>query len=275
MYLVKPTNSAGWENLYTVLNEFVQAHPAVDFRGVMRRVGLPDVIQMECVARSSSVVEVSNDRVAGKIFIAAGQIVHAQVGNASGEAALNQLLALSGGQFNLKPFTEPAHRTITAQWEFLLMEAARKSDEAREALAAAPPPPAAPEQAVVAAEVPPQQPPAKTTALSEPRALPKGDLAAARYEPVPVLPPGVAWRPKVDELLILSAQGEVIYEWQCPNVDLWVSFFEFASKRGQRLAQLLPLGDFNRLEIHSGGARAVVMISDDHGVLVKTRREAA
>jgi CheY-like chemotaxis protein len=275
LYLVKPTDPAGWERLYGVLNEFVQAHPAEGFRGVMRRVGLPDVIQMECVARSSSVLEVSNSRVAGKIFIEAGQIIHAQMANTIGEGAFNQLLALSGAQFNLKPFAEPPSRTITGQWEFLLMEAARKSDETKEALAAVSLPVAEPQPVSAAAEVQTITPAASATALSEPRALPKGELAAAQYEPVPVLPPGVAWRPRVDELLILSTQGEVIYEWQCPNMDLWVSFFEFASQRGQRLAQALPLGNFDRLEIQSGGARAVVMISNDCGVLVKTRREAA
>jgi hypothetical protein len=261
LYLEKPTNPAGWHSLYGVLSEFVKMRPEEGFRGVLRRVGLQDVLQMECLARSSSILEVSNTRVAGKIFIETGQIVHAQVANSTGEDAFNQLLALSGGQFHLKPFTEPPARTITGQWEFLLMEAARKSDEAKEALASALPLTAAQEEESVAAEI--QQ------------IMAAAQASTAHYEPVPVLPPNVAWRPKVDEMLILSAQGEVIYQWQCPNVDLWVSFFEFASQRGQRLAQALPLGDFDRLEIQSGGARAVVMISSDRGVLVKTRREAA
>ena len=81
-------------------------------------------------------------------------------------------------------------------------------------------------------------------------------------------------RPKVEELLICTAQGEVLHEWQCPNADLWMNFFEFISQRGQRLAQSLPLGDFDRLEIESGGARAVVIISHDRGVLVKSRRRS-
>jgi CheY-like chemotaxis protein len=282
LYLEKPTNPAGWQSLYGVLNEFVKMRPEEGFRGVLRRVGLQDVLQMECLARSSSVLEVSNARVAGKIFIEAGQIVHAQVANATGEEAFNQLLALSGGQFNLKPFSEPPSRTITGQWEFLVMEAARRSDEAKEALAAAPAPTPAQEQESVAAEVQQIMAAAEAsetaassnTSFSELRALPKAGPAAVYSEPAPVLAPGAAWRPKVDEMLILSAQGEVIYEWQCPNVDLWVNFFEFASQRGQRLAQALPLGDFDRLEIQSGGTRAVVMISNDRGVLVKTRREA-
>ena len=288
LYLEKPTNPAGWQSLYGVLNELVKMRPEEGFRGVLRKVGLQDVLQMECLARSSSVLEISNARTAGKIFIETGQIVHAEVAEAVGEEAFNQLLALTGGQFNLKPYSEPPTRTITGQWEFLLMEAARKSDEAKEASAAAPPvaPPLPSKPAAVSAEVAAEverimaaNKAGETAAPVAPvlAALPKAPAVVgtgASYQPVPVLAPGVAWRPKVDEMLILSTQGEVLYQWQCPNPDVWVSFFEFASQRGQRLAQVLPLGDFERLEIQSGGARAVVIISNDRGVLVKTRREA-
>ncbi|MGC3961259.1 MAG: response regulator [Verrucomicrobiota bacterium] len=264
LFLEKPTNPSGWQSLYGVLNELIKLRPEEGFRGVLRRVGLQDVIQMECLARSSSVLEVANARVTGKIYIETGQIIHAQVGVISGEDAFNQLLALGGGQFALKPFNEPPSRSVSGQWEFLLMEAARKTDEAKEARATEPPPAGG---ANIAAEV--AQLESKVAAQ-----VGQSPEPVSGYELVPVLPAGVSWRPKVDEMLILSNQGDVIYEWQCANVDLWVNFFEFASQRGQRLAQILPLGDFDRLEIQSGGARAVVMISDEQGVLVKTRREA-
>ena len=264
LYLEKPTNPAGWQSLYGVLNELVKLHSEDGFRGVLRRVGLQDVIQMECLARSSSILEISNAGATGRIFIETGQIVHAEVGAVIGEDAFNQLMALSGGQFALKPFTEPTARSVNGQWEFLLMEAARKTDEAKEALAASLPPP--PPSESIAAEV-------ARLESSAPESAPKPDEDSG-YEEVAVVPPGVSWRPKVDEVLILSNQGDVIYEWQCRNTDLWVNFFEFASQRGQRLSQLLPLGDFERLEIQSGGARALVMLSNNQGVLVKTRKEA-
>ena len=265
LFLEKPINPSGWQGLYGVLSELIKLRPEEGFRGVLRRVGLQDVIQMECLARSSSVLEISNAQATGQIFIETGQIVHAQVGSVSGEDAVNRLLALGGGQFALKPFSEPPTRSVSGQWEFLLMEAARKSDEAKEALAAEPPPASGTNFAAEVAKLE-----FDTAAIAEKPAEP-----VSNYELVPVLPAGVSWRPKVDELLILSKEGEAIYEWQCANVELWVGFFEFASQRGQRLAQLLPLGHFDRLEIQSGGARAVVMISDDKGVLVKTRRVAS
>lgn len=262
LFLEKPINAAGWQSLYGILSEFIKIRPEEGFRGVLRRVGLQDVIQMECLARSSSVLEVANRAVSGKIFIETGQVVHAQVGALTGEAAFNQLLALGGGQFNLKPFAEPSARTISGQWEFLLMEAAQKSDEAREQQASQPAPAA---EASFMAEM--QRAAAQALEPTEPVEMP------ATTTPNAALPPVTALRPKVEEMLICSGQGDVLYQWQCRNVDVWVNFFEFVSQRGQRLAQTLPLGEFDRLEVESDGARAVVIISEERGVLVKTRRE--
>jgi len=276
LYLEKPTSRSGWESLHGVLHEVVRFRPEEGFRGVLRRVGLTDVIQMECLARSSSVLEVSAARMTGKLFIETGQIVHAQCGDLTGEEAFNRLLAMSGGQFNLKPFTEPPTRSLSGQWEFLLMEAARKSDEDKEALAAA-------TAAAPASETFQEEIERITAAAINETALPQlpevaevpgaPSLPATRLELPSALPAGVASRPKVDELLVCSAQGDVLYEWQCAHTDLWVNFFEFVSQRGQRLAQALPLGEFNRLEIQSDGVRAVVIIANDRGVLVKTHRE--
>ena len=268
LFLEKPTTPDGWQSLHAVLNELIRVRPEEGFRGVLRRVGLQDVIQMECLARSSSVLEISNARKSGKIFIDTGSIVHAQIDNATGEEAFAQLMAFSGGQFNLRPFTEPPERTLSGQWEFLLMEAARKSDEAREAAA---------QSVEIASESESPEPVAETAkpALSEEvqALLAKATSAASMAQPVPVIPPGVRSRPRIDAMLVCSAQGEVLHEWQCAASDAWVNFFEFLSQRTRLLAQSLPLGKFDRLEVESGGARAVVLLSAERGVLIKSRRE--
>ena len=50
-------------------------------------------------------------------------------GDLTGERALQQLLALPGGSFELVPFEPPPQNTISGAWESLLMEAARVRDE--------------------------------------------------------------------------------------------------------------------------------------------------
>jgi len=132
LFLEKPVSSEGWKSLYSTLKQLIRLQPAEGFHGMLRRVGLQDVLQMECLARSSSVLEISTSHARGSVFVQDGQVVHAQVGNLAGEEAFNHLMALAGGNFNLKPFSEPPTRTITNSWEFLLMEAARLRDEAKE-----------------------------------------------------------------------------------------------------------------------------------------------
>jgi hypothetical protein len=127
--LEKPRTPDGFETVFATLNELAALQPQEGFRGVLRQVGLPDVLQMECLGRNSSILEISNATVRGRIFIQTGDIIHAELGDQKGEAAFNGLLALRGGEFNLKPFTQPPERSINAQWEFLLMESARVRDE--------------------------------------------------------------------------------------------------------------------------------------------------
>src|SRR6266699_7288687 len=132
LYLEKPTSPEGWKSLYTTLKELVRLQPEEGFRGVLRRVGLQDVLQMECLACSSSVLEISTSDARGSVFVQDGQIIHAQVGELVGQEAFYHLMALAGGNFNLKTFSEPPARTMSGSWEFLLMEAARMRDEANE-----------------------------------------------------------------------------------------------------------------------------------------------
>ena len=270
LFLQKPTNQEGWRSLFTALNELLKYKPEEGFRGVLRRVSIPDVLQMECLARNSSVLEISNGPKQGSIFVEEGQIIHAQIGDRTGEQAFNQLLSMSGGNFSLKPFTEPPARTIEGPWEFLVMEAARQRDEAMSAAAESAPPvesiaPVAGEEPVLI-DVETGGPLAAESVAAP---APKTAAATVIPRPAPTGPP-----PKVEELVICSVHGEVLHQWQCRNVDVWINFFEFVSQRGQRLAQALPLGKFDRLEIQSGDSRAVVIIAADRGVMVKTGKQS-
>ena len=112
-----------------MLDELVTWTPREGFQGMLRRVGLQDVIQMECLGRNSSVLEIHNQHLRGRVYIENGSIIHAGVGELAGETALHKLLSLSGGSFQLLPFEAPLQKTIEGQWEFLLMEAARVRDE--------------------------------------------------------------------------------------------------------------------------------------------------
>lgn len=129
LFIEKPRSPEGLRSIFVMLEELITWKPQEGFQGVLRRVGLQDVIQMECLGRTSSILEVYHPHLAGRIYIEEGSIIHAEAGDLVGENAFYQLLALPSGEFQLHPFEPPPQHTIEAQWEFLLMEAARARDE--------------------------------------------------------------------------------------------------------------------------------------------------
>ena len=129
LFIEKATSPEGYKSIFAMLGELLQWAPREGFQGVLRKVGLQDVIQMECLARNSSILEVYNQSVLGRIYIEDGQLVHAVAGDVTGEPALYSLLSLPGGSFELAQFEAPPEKTLAGQWEMLLMEAARVKDE--------------------------------------------------------------------------------------------------------------------------------------------------
>lgn len=255
----KPISPDQCKQLYAALNELARPHAEEGFRGVLRRVGLNDVIQMECLARNSSVLEVTSANVRGEIYIRSGRIIHAWAGTLKGEDAFYHLLSQSGGQFNLQPFVPPAEETIQGSWEFLVMEAARKQDEARERALeeqppSAPPPPKTEARAVLEA-------PSLTSYLP-------GEREAA---PAALALPAAS---RIEEVLLCSGQGEVLYEWQCGRTEARIGLLEFISQKAWQLSVHLPVGHFERLEFHGDHGRVVAQIRSDRGLFVRSAQDA-
>jgi CheY-like chemotaxis protein len=252
LFLEKPQNEGGWRGIYQALHELTRFQPEEGFRGVLRRVGLQDVLQMECLSRHSTLLEIATREAHGCIYISGGNIVHAHVGQRVGEDAFNYLLGLTGGEFHLKPFAEPAKRTINASWEFLLMEAARMRDES------GPSPPIA-SQRGAPSNVPGQMAftgiPQTTQFLQQMAATGQVDDNV---------------KPQIAEILISSVQGDVLYQWQCDDANARINFLEFLSQKARQLSQGLPMGPLERMEIQGSKSRIVTQIENDHAIFVRT-----
>src|ERR1044071_3298706 len=130
LFLEKPRSPEGLESVFATFDELTKCKPDSGFRGVLRSVGLTEIIQMECLNKNSSILRVTAGSTHGLIYICDGNIIHAEAGAVKGESALHKIFSLAGGDFSLKPYAEPPERSIEGQWEFLLMEAAQKRDEA-------------------------------------------------------------------------------------------------------------------------------------------------
>jgi CheY-like chemotaxis protein len=129
LFIEKPVSPDGIRVVFNMLSDLISWAHREGFSGALRQVGLQEVIQMECIGRHSSILEIRNRQLRGQIYIEAGAVTHAAVGTLTGEQAFYRLLSLKGGEFQLKPFRAPPQRTVQDRWELLLMEAARVCDE--------------------------------------------------------------------------------------------------------------------------------------------------
>jgi CheY-like chemotaxis protein len=237
LFIEKPRSSEGLKAIFVMLDELVTWKQQAGFRGMLRQVGLQDVIQMECLGRNSSILEVQDRQVTGRIYIEDGRIVHADAGEIKGEAAFQKLLSLPGGSFQLQHFEPPAERTIEGQWEFLLMEAARVRDE-------------------TASQTPAAEPDV------EPEPFPAAESPVAAEVSV-----------RVTETLICSGHGKPLYEWQCADVNARMALLLEIGQQAARVGRLLPLGKFDRLEIQLPTSRAVAQVKPNRMVFVQVVTE--
>jgi CheY-like chemotaxis protein len=239
LFIEKPRSAEGLKSIFVMLEELVTWKQQAGFQGMLRQVGLQDVIQMECLGRNSSILEIRNRQLTGRIYIEDGRIIHADAGDVKGESAFQKLLSLTGGSFQLLHFEPPNERSIEGQWEFLLMEAARVRDE-------------------TTGDTPgtgPDTAPKPSTSASDSRLT----AAAASVRAV--------------ETLICGGQGKILYEWQCADAIARVALLMDIGQQAASVGQLLPLGQFDRLEIQLSASRAVAQVNPDRMVFVHVLTE--
>ena len=114
LFIEKPVSPEGIKVVFNMLNDLVSWTHREGFSGMVRQVGLQEVITMEFIGRHSSILEIRKQQMHGQIYIEAGAITHAAVGTLTGEKAFNQLLSMTGGDFQLKPFKAPRNEPCKA-----------------------------------------------------------------------------------------------------------------------------------------------------------------
>jgi len=186
------------------------------FHGVLRRVNLQDLIQMECLNQRSTILEITTSKLSGLIYMERGEILHATAGKYSGEKAFIKLFSLRGGEFNLRPFEAPAERTIQCHWIHLLLEAARQRDE-------------------------------DTVRIT------RDKLAFTRSttntEDILEMAAMLADHPQVTEILVCSNEGKTLYNSKCADHSGRARVCLELLRAARAAAALLPVGEFDQIEI--------------------------
>jgi ActR/RegA family two-component response regulator len=102
------------------------------FAGSIDQIDILDYLQLMILTGRQVVLDVrATDGRHGVVFIYNGEIIHAISDDLEGEEALYRCLGFEGGTFSNLPWRDPEAVTIRKPGDFLLMEAARKRDEAR------------------------------------------------------------------------------------------------------------------------------------------------
>jgi DNA-binding response OmpR family regulator len=127
-FLEKPLPQAAFVQLAQALLQ--PEDKAEKFQGTLRDLHFTDIIQLKCMSGATSVVEFAgpNDQKA-RVFFENGQVRHAVAPGRAGMEAFNEIVSWKGGTISEVAEAEASPKTIDLDWQMLLLDATRKSDE--------------------------------------------------------------------------------------------------------------------------------------------------
>jgi Domain of unknown function (DUF4388) len=99
------------------------------FRARLSKASLPDLVQMECLAKSEASFRVISEGRVGYLFFLRGQLAHAFVDDLSGEEAALEILGWQRGTFEPCQVVCPESAPILCGWQQLIMRSAQRRDE--------------------------------------------------------------------------------------------------------------------------------------------------
>ena len=99
------------------------------FVGQVSDFQLTDIIQMNCLGRLTTALQVKKGSEVGSIYFDEGNINHAEVSGMDGEEAFYEILSWQGGEFSSKKGTKTKKETIFKGWQSLLLEGMKRADE--------------------------------------------------------------------------------------------------------------------------------------------------
>jgi CheY-like chemotaxis protein len=124
----KPSNEQEIRMFLECLESLLGQEAESGFRGVQSK-SLVDIIQLECISLSSSVLRITNGALMGKIWIQDGEVIDAEAGDLAGEEAFHKVLSWRRGTFETLPAEPTRERRITKSYNGLLLESAQALDE--------------------------------------------------------------------------------------------------------------------------------------------------
>src|SRR5216117_3893333 len=131
LFLEKPNTSREINFFIDCIESLLDREPdRGGFRGVQSK-SLVDIIQLECLSQSSSVLKVTNGSLTGKVWFKNGDLIDAATQDLTGETAFRKILSWNTGNFEILQAEPERKRTIFSSYQGLLLESAQALDEAK------------------------------------------------------------------------------------------------------------------------------------------------
>jgi CheY-like chemotaxis protein len=128
LFWLKPDTQQNMEMFLQCVESLLGRESEGGFRGVQSK-SLMDLIQMECLSQSSTLLCIRRGPLIGRIWIQAGELIDAETEAAQGEPAFRRILEWKSGTFENLPAEPNRERRITKPSHALLLEAAQAMDE--------------------------------------------------------------------------------------------------------------------------------------------------
>lgn len=98
-------------------------------RGNLKDMAIADLIQHTCEDRKMAQLTIQHSGQKVNLYFKNGNVVHAVLGDQTGEEVIYQILQWDEGSFDLEMDVKPPKTTISHNWSGLLLEGARRLDE--------------------------------------------------------------------------------------------------------------------------------------------------
>ena len=133
-FLEKPLVQWDFVDLVERLLRSGKDKTAEKFQGTLRDLQFTDIIQLKCMSGTTAVVEfIGPSGEKARVFFEKGQVRHATAPGRQGMAAFNEIVRWKGATISEVTDAPSSPRTIDMDWQHLLMEAVRGTDEAEAA----------------------------------------------------------------------------------------------------------------------------------------------
>lgn len=128
-YIEKPFE---FDYFMALVDDALQKQTQQDgFSGAISVQTLPDVVQLYVLANSTGMLRVRHHSGEGAIYFQQGAVLDARTPSNVGNEAFFEIMLWRGGDFSMRMGAAPVERSITSNWQELIMESCRRIDEKR------------------------------------------------------------------------------------------------------------------------------------------------